>query len=677
WSLRQKGGKVQKPEHAAAAPVLFPYRQARDILSSGAAGARKELLRLALHGTIEGDVVLQFPEDVRESAAALLRAEDGVPPAGGRPLAGTSSPGSIADRLAAAVEEADRRMRECNSEAKRLAAEADAEASRGVDDVPPPAAQAGDAAALRTRLDAAIAEMHDAESAVSSWREEVDRLRREADAPAVGISALRAFRIFLEAHAQGCAPGLEDLPPARCPACGSSVPSIAAARWRAWLAEREGEIEQASAAEVTRAACAQAEAEESLLAWEEESRTRQGALVDARTMLAVTLARAQAGAQAISRARTATVSDLQGRALGRQAQAETYRRVKARASEIMEDMLTAEVRRLAREIDEYLPPGWACGIRVRDQDRKVCDVGLLRPVPQDGDYYRTPDSDALHLRVEVSDGELVALTCALAAVIARRHGAEDPLVVLCPDDGGWHPEILPLVLHALEEFPGQVILCAPESPAVMSPAWTTIDARGVLGGAAASGPQRKDAVTTVSDPQRKDAVTPVPFRGPPHGAGDPSRAWVLPPAPELPSAPEPDGPPTPELPSMRGDETPAMPSVPASLGPSPPVRTTPSPSALAAAAPVPPLPDPASIVSEAPLLFLPTPEELGVHIPEHDTIRPHLRGRGRPTNVQRMLRLGYTNAEIAGIAEECRGDVAREGPAGLARRRASLEAGTG
>ena len=131
---------------------------------------------------------------------------------------------------------------------------------------------------------------------------------------------------------------------------------------------------------------------------------------------------------------------------------------------VVAELLDGGVMAFAARVQTYLPSGDRFGLRLRDGNREVCQVGLMR-------------GDAVH--TALSGAEWARVTAALAFACSGGSAATvavvvSPATVVIPEERAFDPETLTVALEAFSASPFQILVTSPVAPSRLPPGWTLV-----------------------------------------------------------------------------------------------------------------------------------------------------------------------------------------------------------
>ncbi len=434
----------------------FPLREVRAALLGSVETARKALLGWA-GGSGWEHARSCIPTDLHPSLDALGNA--------------------TGQDLAASIEEAKRRGRECAAEAKREEA-AVARGAQGAVPLTAAARKALEAGLAAARQNEAALAFEGARSALAgageSFKEaagrQADARLREQRARAAQGSAETAPRALEAALEVAEALAAEDA--TECAICGSTVP-------RGTFATRAARAREA-AKTLPRAGAAAAELRDAQadLAMANRDVDRLGQEID---RLKATLATAppevvqppkesaallEAHLRADDRAAMAwgEISQARARASAATRKEREWKDIAQGLAKAMGDEVERAKADFEGRVQRWMPEGMRFGVDLQDGDREVLRVGLRGGVIAEGS-----------VRAALSGAEWATVTAALALAIAKDGD------VIVPEERAFDPDTLAEVLRAFEEAARQpdapkvqIIVASPVPPAGEPREWTVI-----------------------------------------------------------------------------------------------------------------------------------------------------------------------------------------------------------
>lgn len=460
-TAKAKKATVERPGYVQHDDVL-PIRTVREAILGSPTTARKFLLS-KVAGDVSRDALLAY---IGESRHDLFKSYTGMV------AASISTP----DLLVAALEHADKKMREANAEAK--AAKAAATAITGGASTPPSKGEiksAKDARDMARKMvaevearstrgeqyDAAKAEVERLEASVEPLVLELTAAREALEAlPAPDIRAVTLKPVLAAAKAS--------VEAGACLVCGSEdaeVISGSVSAIESFFADDAAAHKERLAVEA-RFGKAKSEAESAIAKLERaEQRLADLTATESTDDASMTLEEAQA---ALAKA-DATLLDLQttanawdaarkaqGRVQDAERQSEEWSALKADLTVALGSVLDSALSAFIDRVQANLPATDVFDLRLRDGDREVVQFGLVR-----GDRLHTALSGAEWARV--------------LAALAEACVDGDAYAVVIPEERAFDPDTLGEVMAALTPCRHQVILTSPVAPAVTPAGWTVIE----------------------------------------------------------------------------------------------------------------------------------------------------------------------------------------------------------
>jgi len=514
WILT-KGKRAQRSGPA----IAFPLRDVREALLGSPDKARRWILQNG--GGIEWDDVEQLVPDALKPKLRSL-------------IFDATAGDDAAARLAQAIDESKKRIREANSRAKSKPtapagpppSKAEIEAAEALVSKLSGPSQAGlveRLAEVRKELPAARDRVSGLEGALAKLQTSMGSLPATAPVPEVVKSALLVIETLAKEPHGGV-----------CLICGGAVaPGALAARAKVArdrvgaaiaAAAKRGELEADSARvsrdlEDARKALSGLVAEEERLAKLVPSGPDSSA---AASLPEGDLSAARAALQALH-ARAA------GHKLAREAETESLQaeqdslawgQLAEALSRALGQLVEKARRGFEARVQAFLPASWVFGVDLLDGEREVLRVGLRGETG---------------LRSALSGAEWATVTAALALATAPADGP----VVIAPEERAFDPETLASVMESFGSVVegAQVVLTSPVDPARVPEGWSVVR---VGGDKASTGPEGWMPITTLTSTRpggwekiTQDApetpkprnVNPVTGRGPgrPRKDGSPAQ----------------------------------------------------------------------------------------------------------------------------------------------------------
>jgi energy-coupling factor transporter ATP-binding protein EcfA2 len=460
-TAKAKKATVERPGYVQHDDVL-PIRTVREAILGSPVTARKFLLRKVAGDVSRDDLLAYISENVQDLFKSFL----------GMTAASIPTP----DVLVAALEHADKKMREANAEAK--AAKAAATAITGGAATPPSKAEIKSAKDARDTARKMVAEIE----AVASRGTNYDAAKAEAekaeDALNPLLDALTAAQAALDAlpapdaREQTLVPVLAtakaSVEAGACLVCGSedaAVISGSVSAIESFLSDAGADRAKRQAAEATfakvkreaEAALARVERAEQRL---NDLTATESAPAESMTLEAAQAALAKADATLLDLQTTANAWDAARKAQGRVQDAERqsadWSVLKGDLTVALGSVLDNALAAFIAKVQASLPATDVFDLRLKDGDREVVQFGLVR-----GDRLHTALSGAEWARV------LAALSEACVA--------DDAYAVVIPEERAFDPKTLADVMGALTTCRHQVILTSPVAPATVPEGWTVIE----------------------------------------------------------------------------------------------------------------------------------------------------------------------------------------------------------
>jgi site-specific DNA-methyltransferase (adenine-specific) len=492
---RKDDGGIGKPRQVNTFPGAFPLRDVREALTGSADKARQYLLARVADTITEGDVLARLPADeaTRAAYAAAVRAAGAASQAPADQLLAVAAlakqrAASFADRaqqLDALVQERSAAMPILPLEADVQAAQAERDAARDALSAAQSRAavvRALDVQELRRAAQDAVARFRDAKAALPTT---------PPPAPACDVELATAALTVARFNAARPAEG-------GCVACGQHASPALFAQYLAGLERDLAAVAagQAYAAAQRRVESLKADALRAVDALEQaETKLGMAGLTAADAEVAVASAGervrlAEARLWELERARGAHV-EVQGYRSGAEeatAQAAAEAALHAACRAAIEGLLDSALDTFVARVNRYLPTAYRFALTLREKDKAVCRFGFVQ---EDG-----------RLHTALSGAEWAVLMVALAAACTP---PGDGPVVLVPEERAFDPDTLGLVMRALDDAPGQVILTSPIKPSGRMPAgWSVVE----VGAATADKPKRTRRKAPSGDAASPDAATP-------------------------------------------------------------------------------------------------------------------------------------------------------------------------
>lgn len=441
--------------------IAFPLREAREALLGEPDKARKWILR---HGgdVSWDDVVELIPEALRTKLRTIP--ED------------TTLGDDAATRLADAIDQAKKRVREANARAK---------AKPATPAGPPPtekeikavekalASTGGDAARLaevRRQINEWTARVQAAEKEERASIKDLDTVPKTPPVSDVAKAALVVVRALVAAKAAQCVicggkPSAEDLAKRAKFAEEKLDASLKADALRTTLTATLNEIRSRLA--YAQATLAPLVAEEKKIAPTVGVDLAEDPIT-LRRQLSDLLQRKAAWALV----RTAETEALQ---------AEQDSLAWAQLVEALSITLGALVEKsraaFENRVQAFLPESWHFGVDLQDGERAILRVGL-----------RDGEGEAAFLRSALSGAEWATVTAALALATAPADGP----VVIAPEERAFDPDTLTAVMRSLGQVDeAQVIITSPIMPSVVPEGWAVVQTGEVVEMTSPAPPKRK------------------------------------------------------------------------------------------------------------------------------------------------------------------------------------------
>ena len=466
FRIERENGKSQRPAHSSPVDAMkvMPHRLVRNALGAGEKTARKAFLSWVSGDVTMEDVLAHVPADLharyRDVEEKLRR--DGSP----------------VDGLLAVVSYASKQQRDAAKEAK--GAESAMSAMGGGIDGERPSDQAlqdaqGVVGKAQVDYDNAIRSgnsrpVGDLENAHDQMCVESEQIAARIGEIGEELESLLSTGRLAEDAANALQWALDNNINT-CPTCSSDVGEAHLVACRDhWTGRRNAEEERIEGvveslrdeSQVAQSRLARAQYQMQGLQQKMQEVMRQGEATSTMSVdearAALELAQGTFSQQTVARTRWDDLSRLRDTVASMQAEAESYKIMKAACEKAVGALLAEQTSRFCKRVDSFLPKGWDFGIRLKEGSREVFRMGLQR-------------GDKLHCALSGAEWSAVAVAISMATI----NESHDPQV-LVPEDRAWDSQTLGEVMRSYGKFPGQVIMASTVKPKGRTPAgWTIID----------------------------------------------------------------------------------------------------------------------------------------------------------------------------------------------------------